>query len=146
MTRMLAIPVIGLALALTAACSDRTEQKAKEAAHESGQAAQKTGEMIESAAKDTAQNTKEAAAGAAAATENAAEKVGAAIETADVKSALLADSRVDASHIDVDTNHETKVVTLRGWVPVAEQKAIAEAIAAENAKGHRIDNQLRVGG
>jgi osmotically-inducible protein OsmY len=101
--------------------------------------------MIESAAKDTAQNTKEAAAGAAAATENAAEKVGAAIETADVKSALLADSRVDASHIDVDTNHETKVVTLRGWVPVAGQKPIAEAIAAENAAGYRIDNQLRVG-
>ena len=157
MKKIFAIPVVGFALTLAAGCSDRTEQKAQEAKQESGEAAEKTGEMIESAAKDAVQNTKEAGANAAAATENAAEKVGeaakdatqavgAAVQTADVKTALLADARVDASHIDVDTDHNTKVVTLRGSVPVAGQKAIAESIAAANAKGYRIDNQLRVGG
>lgn len=156
MNRLFAIPVIGFTLALSAGCSDRTEQKAKEAAHESEEAAEKTGEMIDSAAKDAVQTTKEVGASAAEATENAAEKVGAALEegkdavgaameTMDVKAALLADARVDASHIDVDTNHDTKVVTLRGWVPVAAQKTTAESIAAGNAKGYRIDNQLRVG-
>jgi osmotically-inducible protein OsmY len=146
MKGMFGVAVIGLALALSAGCSDRTEQRAREAARESGEAAEKTGEALESAAKDAVQNTREAGAVAGAATEDAAEKVGAAMETLDVKTALLADSRVDASRIDVDTNHETRVVTLRGSVPDAGQKAIAEGIAAANAKGHRIDNQLRVGG
>ncbi len=36
----------------------------------------------------------------------------AAIETVDVKSALMADRSVDASHINVDTFHETKTVVL----------------------------------
>ncbi len=157
MMKNLVIGLVAAAVVVASGCSNRTEQKAKEAAHETGQAAEKTGQMIESAAKDAVQNTKEATASAAEATENAAEKVGAALqdgkeavgaamETADVKTALIGAEGVDASHIDVDTNHETKVVSLRGWVPTADQKTLAGKIAAEHATGYRIDNQLRIGG
>jgi osmotically-inducible protein OsmY len=44
----------------------------------------------------------------------AASAAGAAIETMDVKTALMRDTRVDAGDIDVDTNHETRTVVLKG--------------------------------
>src|SRR3990170_837569 len=62
-------------------------------------------------------------------TERATEKTAAAVETVDVKAALIADGRVDASSINVDTSASTKTVVLKGSVPTAEQKATAEAIA-----------------
>jgi osmotically-inducible protein OsmY len=77
-------------------------------------------------------------------TERAAEKTGAAMETVDVKSALIADGRVDASNINVDTSASTKTVVLKGSVPTAEQKAMAETIARQQAKGYTITNQLTV--
>ena len=51
---------------------------------------------------------------------------------------------VDASDINVDTDAATKVVTLKGTVASAEQRARAEAIAAREATGYRVDNQLAV--
>lgn len=77
-------------------------------------------------------------------TEKVAEKTVAATNTVDVKSALIADGRVDASGINVDTNSSTKTVVLKGTVPSAEQKTTAEAIAQDNAEGYRIVNQLTV--
>jgi predicted small secreted protein len=77
-------------------------------------------------------------------TEKAAEKTAAATNTVDVKSALIADGRVDASGINVDTNSSTKTVVLKGTVPSAEQKTTAEAIAHDKAEGYRIVNQLTV--
>jgi hypothetical protein len=77
-------------------------------------------------------------------TEKVAEKTAAATNTVDVKSALIADGRVDASGINVDTNSSTKTVVLKGTVPSAEQKATAEAIAVDKAEGYRIVNQLTV--
>lgn len=77
-------------------------------------------------------------------TEKVAEKTAAATNTVDVKSALIADGRVDASSINVDTNAETRTVVLKGTVPTAEQKSTAEAIARDNAEGYRIVNQLSV--
>ena len=77
-------------------------------------------------------------------TERAAENTAAAAETFDVKAALIADGRVDASGINVDTSASTKTVVLKGSVPTAEQKATAEAIAREQAKGYTISNQLTV--
>ena len=77
-------------------------------------------------------------------TEKAAETMAAGVETVDVKSALIADGRVDASNINVDTVASTKTVILKGSVPTAEQKAAAERIARENAKGYTINNQLTV--
>ena len=77
-------------------------------------------------------------------TEKVAEKTAAASNTVDVKSALIADGRVDASGINVDTNSSTKTVVLKGTVPSAEQKSTAEAIAHDKAEGYRIVNQLTV--
>jgi osmotically-inducible protein OsmY len=77
-------------------------------------------------------------------TERAAEAVTAGVETMDVKSALIGDGRVDAANINVDTIADTKTVVLKGSVPTAEQKTIAESIARENAKGYTITNELTV--
>lgn len=77
-------------------------------------------------------------------TEKVAEKTAAASNTVDVKSSLIADGRVDASNINVDTNSSTKTVVLKGTVPSAEQKTQAEAIARDKAEGYRIVNQLTV--
>jgi hyperosmotically inducible periplasmic protein len=77
-------------------------------------------------------------------TEKVAEQTAAATNTVDVKSALIADGRVDASGVNVDTNAETKTVVLKGTVPSAEQKATAETIARDKAEGYKIINQLTV--
>jgi osmotically-inducible protein OsmY len=77
-------------------------------------------------------------------TERATEKTAAGLETADVKSALIADGRVDATNINVDTIASSKTVVLKGSVTTAEQKTAAATIAREHAKGYKIDNQLTV--
>jgi len=77
-------------------------------------------------------------------TEKVVEKTGGGIETMDVKAALIADGRVDAGSINVDTSASTKTVVLKGSVPTAEQRRVAEMIAKEQAKGYKIDNQLTV--
>jgi hypothetical protein len=69
----------------------------------------------------------------------------AAMETFDVKAALMRDTRVDAGDINVDTNHQTKTVVLKGRVPTAEQKTIAGEIATTQATGYRVQNDLTVG-
>jgi osmotically-inducible protein OsmY len=76
--------------------------------------------------------------------ENAAEKTAAGVETMDVKAALIADGRVDAGNINVDTSASTKTVVLKGSVPTAEQRTMAETIAREQAKGYTITNNLTV--
>ena len=76
--------------------------------------------------------------------ENVAEKTAAGIETMDVKAALIADGRVDAGNINVDTSASTKTVVLKGSVPTAEQRTMAEAIARDQAKGYIIINNLTV--
>lgn len=77
-------------------------------------------------------------------TENAAEKTAAGVETMDVKAALIADGRVDAANINVDTIATTKTVVLKGSVPTAEQKTLAETIARDQAKGYTVTNNLTV--
>jgi osmotically-inducible protein OsmY len=98
--------------------------------------------------REAADATKDAAGRAADKAGDAASDAGAAIEgakqTFDVKAALTADTSIDASHIDVDTNGDTKTVTLKGTVPTAAQKAEAERIAREKAEGYRIVNDLTV--
>lgn len=77
-------------------------------------------------------------------TEKNTEKTAAAMETVDVKSALIADGRVDATNINVDTVASTKTVVLKGSVTSAEQKSMAESIARDKAKGYTITNQLTI--
>jgi hypothetical protein len=71
-------------------------------------------------------------------------RLGAAAETADVKLALATAEGIDASGINVDTNHETKTVTLKGTVPTTDQRVRAEVVAQREATGYRINNQLVV--
>jgi osmotically-inducible protein OsmY len=62
----------------------------------------------------------------------------------DVKAALIADGRVDAANINVDTIASTKTVVLKGSVPTDQQRTVAEQIARDQAKGYRITNNLTV--
>ena len=140
MTRTIWTKALGCALlaATVTACSDRTERRTEEAAGDAGRATSE-------AARDAGRATSEAARDAGAAVANAGRAAEAAVETMDVKAALMADSRVDAGGINVDTNHETKTVVLKGKVPSAAQKTLAQQIATDQAKGYRIQNDLTVG-
>lgn len=127
----------GIALA---ACDNTAAGVKKDAeinADKAAAAADRAEDRAAPAAREAAADTREAArdAGSAAA---------AAIETIDVKSALMADRTVDASHINVDTFHETKTVVLKGSVKTATQRDEAARIAAAEAPSYRIDNQLRI--
>ena len=102
----------------------------------------------EPAARQAAGDVKEAAGAvvdkAKEAYDGAAPVVDAARQTAEVKAALMADSTVDASKIDVDTAADTKTLTLRGTVPTAAASAQAETIARAKAAGYRVVNNLVV--
>ena len=100
-------------------------------------AADRAEDKAEPAAREATAESQEAAREAGGA-------VAAAVETIDVKSALMADRTVDASHINVDTFHETKTVVLKGSVKTATQRDEAARIATVEAPGYRIDNQLRI--
>ena len=136
-----AISAIALLSSLSlAACSNTAagvEQDARENADKAAAAADKAEDKARPAAEEAAAETKEAAREAGSAIKGA-------VETIDVKSALMADRTVDASHIDVDTFHETKTIVLKGSVKTATQRDEAARIAAAEAPGYRIDNQLRV--
>ncbi len=89
-------------------------------------------------------DSEQAADDAAQATSSVGASVDAAMETADVKSALIADTRIDASGINVDTNKDTKTVTLNGTVPADSQKTLAEEVAKDKAPDWTIVNNLTI--
>ncbi len=138
-------PVHNGLLTLTAACffafagvaCDNTARGVKQDAAEMKDDAKKATDAAKAEGKDEAADAKRTAGEAGAA-------VDAATETLDVKAALMADSTVDASDINVDTYHETKTVVLKGSVPTAAQKTEAGRIAAREAEGYKVDNQLMV--
>jgi hypothetical protein len=117
--------------------ADINKDKADAAAAEAKDKADVTADKAKAEGRETAAETKDAARDASGA-------IKAAVETIDVKSALMADRTVDASHINVDTFHETKTVVLKGSVKTATQRDEAARIAAAEAPGYRIDNQLTV--
>ena len=123
----------GLSLA---ACSNTTAGAKKDAEINSDKAA--------AASEKAAAEGREAAAETKEATRDATGAIKAAVETIDVKSALMADRTVDASNINVDTFHETKTVVMKGSVKTATQRDEAARIAAAEAPGYRIDNQLTI--
>lgn len=77
-------------------------------------------------------------------TGNVADAVAGAANTVDVKSALIADDRIDTANINVDTDNDANTVVLKGTVPTAEQRRLAEQVASQHAKGYKIVNQLTV--
>lgn len=114
-------------LALTIGCgktADGMKEDTARNADATANAANRTG----SAVGDAADRTGDAVSGAA--------------ETAAVKAALIADERIGALGINVDTDDGAKTVTLKGTVTTAEQKRIAGEIAAAKATGYRIINNL----
>lgn len=133
-----------LALTFAAACSDRTERRANDAATAAGNAAEKAGDAAVSAGRDVAAAAKEAATSMGDAAAKGGRMADAAVETIDVKVALSADNRVDASDLNVDTDHATKTVTLKGHVTTREQRTLAESITAQKAVGYRVVNDLAV--
>jgi osmotically-inducible protein OsmY len=154
----MALGTLLLAGTLTA-CSDRAASKAEDAGRDATSAAEKGADAAGQAAQDAAEATRRAGENAAdrtadatrdasrtvgGALENAGRAGDAAMETLDVKTALMADTRVDASGINVDTDHTRKVVVLRGTVPTAAQKTLAGEIATAKAVGYRVENNLQV--
>jgi osmotically-inducible protein OsmY len=160
-----------LAVIAAAACAglagcDNTAQGVKEDARENKAAAEQQAAEAKAKTADERADVKEAGRDAGATVQeagrdvgNAAEKAGDSVagaakdagsamhagkQTLDVKSALMADTSVDASHIDVDTDSATKTVTLKGTVPNAAQKATAERIARGKAEGYKIRNTLTI--
>lgn len=133
-------------LATGIACTQETE--AEREAERMEEQAERAGDRAEDAADragDRAENAAERAGNATAgAAQGAVDGVKGAVETADVKMALTTDDTVDASDIDVDSNHETRVVTLKGFVSSAAQRERAETIAKREAEGYQVVNQLVV--
>lgn len=127
----------GLSLA---ACSNTAAGVEKDAERNADKAAAAGAE----AKADAKEATADASATSREAAANAGGAIAAAVETIDVKSALMADRTVDASHINVDTFHETKTVVLKGSVKTATQRDEAARIANAEAPGYRVDNQLTV--
>ena len=88
--------------------------------------------------------TQETGTKVAAATDSVGASVGGAFNTADVKTALLADSRISATDINVDSDNANKTLTLKGTVPTHAQIAIAEEIAKGKAPEYHVVNKLTV--
>lgn len=116
-------------LSFTAACGNTADGAKKDAEN----AAEKTKDAADAAADKTKE--------AAAATGNA---MGGAMQTGELKTALIADKRIDASNINVDTDEAKKTVSLHGTVPSEAQKSIAGEIATAKAQGYTIMNELTI--
>ncbi len=143
----LGLPAALLATSLFAACqntargieqdTEKNTAAAKDASRDAGYKADELGDRAKAESREASQDAKEGMS-------NLGAKVDAAQQTMDVKTALMADKTVDASGIDVDTNADTKTVTLKGHVKTAAEKRRAEAIAAEKAPGYHVTNDLVV--
>ena len=134
----------GLAIA---ACSNTAAGAKKDAdinADKAAAATEEAKDKADAAGDKAAAESREAAADTKEAARDASGALKAAVETIDVKSALMADRTVDASHINVDTFHETKTVVLKGSVKTATQRDEAARIAAAEAPGYKVDNQLQI--
>jgi len=98
------------------------------------------GNTADGARKDA----EEARENSAEAAEKSGEAIGAAMETFDVKGSLVADTRINSGDINVDTNKDTKTVTLNGTVPDAAQQTLAGEVARDKAPGYSIVNNLAI--
>ena len=134
----------GLSLAACSNTAAGVEKDAEKNADKAAAAAAETKAQAREATAAVKDATKDARAEVKDEVRDATGAIKAAIETIDVKSALMADRTVDASHINVDTFHETKTVVLKGSVKTASQRLEAARIAAAEAPSYRIDNQLTI--
>jgi osmotically-inducible protein OsmY len=121
-------------IVFSTACRNTAVGFKRDAEDNSKKAAIKASEAADKASQVTAE-----------ATRTASEAAEAAAQTVSVKTALIADKRVTATGIDVDTDRATRTVILKGHVPSEDQKAIAEQIAVERSAGYRVRNDLTIG-
>jgi predicted small secreted protein len=128
MTRTHTLAFAGL-LAFASACSNTAKGVEKDA---------------EKAGDQAAAATEKAADATSGAAQDAKATMGAAMETVDVKAALLADTRVKATGINVDTDKEARTVTLNGTVPSESDRTLAVEIATAKAPDYRIVNNLTI--
>ena len=136
------IPAVALATVLLAACgrpANDTTTAANRPVDPAVTAADKRADELRADAGRTADKTKRGA-------ENMAERAGTAISdatiTTSVNAALVADSKLSAMKIDVDT--QNGVVKLTGPAPDEASRSKATELAA-GAKGVvRVENQLTV--
>jgi predicted small secreted protein len=147
----LGLPAALLSASLFAACQNtargveedtaKNTAEAKEEAREATagvkQEAREAGNAAERAGDRVAEETKDA-------TRSVGATLDAAAQTMQIKTALIDADNLDAGSIDVDTNGDTKTVTLKGHVPTPAQKTAAERIAKEKAPDYRVVNMLEV--
>jgi osmotically-inducible protein OsmY len=138
-------------LVLCATACDNTAKGLKRDAGENQRKAAELSADAQEKAEVAAEKASEAADAAARAARAAGDAVAtsgraaeAATHTLEVKSALIADQRVEAGGIDVDSDSTTKTITLKGHVPNPAQKRIAEEIATAHAGGYHVTNELMV--
>ena len=135
------------ALVLAPACRNTAEgvkedsrQNAEKARHEAKEGKQESQDV----ARESAEKAREAGDKVAEGAESVASEVGAGKQTFDVKAALMLDKSIDASHIHVETDADTKTVTVKGTVPTAAQKAAVEKLVRDKAEGYKLRNLLTV--
>ena len=117
--------------------AQEVKEASQDTAHEIGEKAEEVGGKVAEGAKAVGEEIKEGA-------KEVGSEVGAQKQTVDVKAALMVDQSIDSSHIDVNTDADTRTVTLEGTVPTAAQKAAAEKVARDKAEGYKVRNLLTV--
>lgn len=139
--------VAAFAIAGTAACQNTArglKQDAQQAEEQTRDDRAEVQDKARDLGNDAARTANRVGNAASEAGEELAERAGAAWETLDIKGALMAETSVDATRIDVDTDYRTKTVTLKGYVPTETERNMAEVIAKARAEGHTVVNQIEV--
>jgi osmotically-inducible protein OsmY len=129
-----------------AGCSEKTEETAETAVTSAGQDAQRNAEQAGQAAERTAEQAGQAAEGvvegAARETQDAAQTMA---WTAKAKNALIADPKIAAYNLNVDSSGEQDQVTITGTVPsAAEKNRVTQVVKKAVGANAKIDNKVTV--
>ena len=121
----------------TTSTASRVGEDVKQTGSDIGREAKHVGSVVKEDAKQIGTAVKNGA-------KDVASDVAASKHTADITVALKAAKDIDASHIDVHTDADTRILTLKGTVPTAAQKSAAEKVARDHAAGYTVHNLLIV--
>ena len=139
--------VAALAIAGVTACENTArglKQDAAQAEQETRDERAIAAEKAKEFGADAAKAARQVGAAAAEIGDDVSDAASGKKQEIDVKSALMADSSIDASRIDVDTNYFTKTITLKGQVPTHTERDMAEVVAKAHADGYKVTNNLQV--
>jgi hypothetical protein len=152
------------------ACDKKHQEQAERAAEKAGEAAEKVGEKVgdaaekagekvgaaaerlgdkigpasENAAKTARDAATKGATVAAAAGSDGLTTAAGVLRTGAVKAALLHDTSIDVSDVDVDTDQVARRVTLKGRVRSAAVRDRVIDLAHGAAPGYTIQNELTI--